>query len=432
MEPAPSYDKRTVRSWSLYDFANSAFTTLIVTFVYAVYFTDAIAPSHERGLTLWSWGVSSSAILVALMSPFLGAMADSGGHRRRYLLLSTVICVAGSVVLFFPLPGQIAFALITFVIANVAFEMANVFYNAYLPDIAPLSQIGKVSGNGWALGYIGGLFCLLVGYFVLVQPSDPPFGLSAEDGSNVRAVTLLVAGWFALFSLPMFLWVKDKKVENPPPAGVLFRFARQELAQTFREIRNYRNLVRLLVARFVYNDGLITIFALGGIYAVDTFGVNIFYFGIILNLAAGVGAFAMGYLDDYIGGRKTILISIVGLALATITAVLTTNVTVFWASAVLTGILAGPNQSASRSLFSRFVPENHENEFFGFFAFSGKFTAFIGPFLVGLLTHIYHSQRIGISVVVLMFIAGGLLLLRVDEKEGIATANRTGAAELLG
>ncbi len=431
MEAGVQYDKRTIQAWSLYDFANSAFTTLIVTFVYAVYFTDAIAPDHERGLTLWSWGISSSAVLVALFSPFLGAMADSGGHRRRYLLLSTSVCVLGSVVLFFPSPGQVVFALVTFVIANVAFEMANVFYNAYLPDIAPLNQIGKVSGNGWALGYVGGMLCLLAGYFVLVQPAHPPFGLSAENGSNIRAVTLLVAGWFALFSLPMFLWVEDKKIEDPPPTSVLFRFARQELAQTFREIRNYRQLVRLLIARLVYNDGLVTMFALGGIYAVDTFGVNIFYFGIILNVAAGLGAFAMGYLDDYIGGKQTIMISIVGLAIATIIAVFTTSVTVFWVSAILTGILAGPNQSASRSLFGRFVPENHENEFFGFFAFSGKFTAFIGPFLVGLLTQLYHNQRIGISVVVVMFIAGGILLLRVDEKQGIETAARTGSAELL-
>ena len=150
-------DKRTVRSWILYDFANSSFTTIVVTFIYAVYFAEKIAADGTAGLAQWGWAVGISAVIVAILSPFLGAVADSGGHRKRFLFISTLVCIFGSIVLFFPLPGEVMFALTTFVVANVAFEMANVFYNAYLPDIAPLDKIGQVSGNGWGAGYIGGL-----------------------------------------------------------------------------------------------------------------------------------------------------------------------------------------------------------------------------------------------------------------------------------
>ena len=420
-------DRRTIQSWSLYDFANSSFTTVVVTFVYAVYFAEAIADNPDAGLSQWSAAIAISGVLVALLSPFMGAVADAGGHRKRFLFISSVVCIMGSVVLFFPLPGQVIFALTTFVVANVAFEMAGVFYNAYLPDIAPPEKIGQISGYGWGLGYVGGLLCLVMGYLVLVVPETPPFGLSAETGSNVRAITLLVAAWFAVFSIPMFLWVREPEVKDAPSMWKLFRSAGPEIAETFRLVRRYKQTLRLLIARLIYNDGLITIFALSGIYASATFGINIFVFGIVLNMAAGLGAFAMGYVDDYLGGKKTILITIVGMSLATALAVLTRDVFWFWVAAFIIAILAGPNQSASRSLFARFVPDDHETEFFGFFAFSGKFTAFLGPALVAMLAGIY-DQRTGLAVVVPMFIVGGLLLLAVNEKEGIRASGRVEGA----
>lgn len=416
--------RRTIHSWALFDLANSSFTTVIVTFVYATYFVEVIASSPNTGFRLWAWAISVSGILVAILSPFMGAVADSGGYRKRFMVVSSVVCIGGSIVLFFPVSGQIWFALITFVIANVAFEMAGVFYNAYLPDISPPDKIGRISGYGWGLGYIGGLLCMLIGYYVLVAPETPPFGLDAASGQHIRSTNLLVAAWFAVFCLPMFLWVRDPEVKRAQPMWKLFLAAGPELVETFGQIRKYRHMFRLLVARLIYNDGLITIFALSGIYASTTFGINIFTFGIVLNLAAGLGAFAMGYLDDYLGGKRTVLITIVGMSLATTLAVLTRSVAWFWVAACVLAILAGPNQAASRSLFARFVPDDHENEFFGFFAFSGKFTAFLGPALVGMLTYMYDSQRVGISIVVLLFVVGGLLLLSVDEKEGIEAAGR--------
>ena len=296
--------RRAVRAWALYDFANSAFTTLIVTFIYATYFTEVIAENEVIGTSQWSRAVSLSAILVAVLSPYAGALADRGGYRKRFLLVTTVLCILGTVVLYFPLAGNVAFALTVFVIANVAFEMANVFYNAFLPEISPPDKIGRISGYGWALGYVGGLFCLLIGYFVLVAPNTPPLGLSRDAGEHVRATNLLVAGWYAVFAIPLFLTLKERKPLQPPEPGRVIRAATRQLIRTFNDIRSYRDIFWLLLARLIYNDGLVTIFAFGGIYAAGTFDFtteDIFIFGIVLNIAAGLGAYLFGFVDDRIG-----------------------------------------------------------------------------------------------------------------------------------
>ncbi len=395
--------------------------------MYAAFFAKGIALDENAGTNLWSTGITISALIVAVLSPFVGAMADKGGYRKKYLGIATAVSVVATIVLFFPQKGDVYFALTVFIIANVAFEMANVFYNAFLPDIAPAHKIGRVSGYGWALGYIGGLLCLVVGLVLFVQPDPPLFGLNADTDAQYRATNLLVAVWFTLFSLPLFLFVKDKKVDNPPPTRQLIKEAKQDLIRVFADVKQYRQVFRLLVARLVYNDGLVTIFGFGGIYATVVFGFTldeVIVFGIALNLAAGIGAWAMGHLDDKMGGKITILISLVGLSVATIVAVLAQSVFWFWVSGIGVGLLAGPNQAASRSLLGRFTPKKHENEFFGFFAFSGKFTAFLGPFLLGKLTIMFGNMRAGIAVVLVLFIVGAILLLRVDEKEGIAASGR--------
>jgi len=209
------------------------------------------------------------------------------------------------------------------------------------------------------------------------------------------------------------------------PATLSVKETFQELAQTVRDLRKYSEIVKFLVARVIFNDGLVTIFAFGGIYAAGTFGMTmseIIVFGIVLNISSGIGAFAFGFLDDKIGGKKTILVTIVSLFVTTAIAVWAPNRTWFWVAGILLGIFVGPNQSASRSLMGRFVPEKHQSEFFGFFAFSGKATAFLGPALLGIVAESFHSQRAGIASIMLFFIVGGVLLLLVDETKGVAAA----------
>lgn len=423
--PARRDDPRAIASWCLYDWANSAFTTLVVTFIYATYFTSSFADTAARGTTLWSWGISISAILIAALSPILGALADRGGRRRRYLMVATLVSAAATIALAFVRPGPahaVAVALTVFVVANVAYEMAGVFYNAFLPAIVSEERIGRVSGYGWALGYVGGLLAMVVALVGFVRPETPWFGISTAGGFNVRATNFLVAGWFVVFSLPMLLFVPEE-VERTERLDVRGAFA--DLAATFRALGRFREVARFLVARLIYNDGLVTVFAFGAIYASGTFGMTleeVMLFGIALNVMAGLGAFAFGFVDDRIGGRRTILVTLVALVGATTLAVMAPDRTWIWIAGLLIGIFVGPNQSASRSLMGRFVPEKHKGEFFGFFAFSGKATSFLGPLLLGAVTGATGNQRAGIATLLLFFVIGGAVLLGVDEERGIEAA----------
>ncbi len=415
-----------VWSWSLYDFANSSFTTICVTFVYATYFAQAIVADEQRGTVLWSRGVAITAVAVAILSPVLGTIADRGGLRKRFLLLSTLVCVGATAALYPVLPGQVTRALWLFIVANVAFEIGMVFYNAFLPDIAPREKIGRISGNGWAMGYVGGLLALVLALVLMVQPEEPWFGLSKELGQNIRATNLLVAVWFLVFSLPALIWLHEERRAGAEKGHVL-RETVTQLRSTWQEVRAYPELVRFLVARLFYNDGLVTVIAFGALYASGTFGFTfeeVLLFGIVLNVAAALGAFGLGFLDDRLGGKRTIQISLWGLGLASLLAIFTDSRALFWVAGSLIGVFLGPNQSASRSLMARFVPDDKESEFFGFFAFSGKMTAFVGPLVLGLLVQIFDSQRIGMLIVVLLFLVGYLLLARVDEAKGQVEAGR--------
>jgi UMF1 family MFS transporter len=421
----PRDDARTIASWCLYDWANSAFTTLVVTFIYSTYFTQAIAPDAVTGTALWSRAVGLSALIIAVLAPVLGAAADKGGKRKRYLAMTTSLCVVATTLLAFVSPGSpnaVVLALAMFVIGNVGFETSQVFYNAFLPTIASPERIGRVSGYGWGVGYVGGLACMVVALVGFVQPEVPWFGLSKANGFHVRATNLLVAGWFAAFSLPLFLFVREK-----PVPGVRFDVAGafREVAHTFRQVRRFGEVLKFLIARLVYNDGLVTVWAFGGIYAAGTFGMSlseVMIFGIVLNVVAGAGALLFGFVDDRIGGKKTVLLTLVALAAAIGLAVWAPSKSWLWVAGVLIGIFGGPNQAASRSLMGRFVPARHQSEFFGFYEFSGKITSFFGPILLGSASVALGTQRAGVATLILFFVQRAVLLATVNEQRGNAAA----------
>ena len=420
--------KRTLWAWAMYDFANSAFTTLVVTFIYGAYFTKEIAPDEVQGTQLWSWAIAITAIIVSVLSPILGALSDVGGYRKWIMMLSTWCCVVATAFLFFPEQGQVFSALILFVIANISFEFGTVFYNTYLTEIVSKERIGRASGFAWSLGYIGGLLALGIALILLVQPEIPILGFSTENGENIRATNLLVALWFLVFSIPTFIWVQDRRPEKGKfKESIASSF--KSLFHTFQELKNYKTIARFLLARLVYNDALVTIFSFGGIYAAGVIGFNfeeIMILGIVLNITAGLGAFLMGYLDDSKGSQKTVQWSILFLSFACLLAFVApiiptwfadvswlTSKLVFWIAAILLGFFSGPNQSASRSLMAHYTPADKSNEFFGFYAFSGKATSFLGPLLFGWITTMFSTQQAGVLVVLTLFMFGYILMKRV-------------------
>ena len=404
-------NKKEVFAWSLYDFANQPFTTIIITFIYSAFFVKVIAENEQEGTFLWSIAISITAILVSLLSPILGALADKGGYRKFFLITSTWVCAIFSALLYLPDTGDVYCALLFFIIANIAFEMGSVFCNSYLPDLSSIDNIGRISGYAWGLGFIGGLLALFIS-FLLFDIDNP---------HEIRKINIFVGVWFLLFSIPTFLFVRDRKREKFNREHVSSSF--RSIVETFRSIANYRKISRFLIARLFFNDGLITIFALGGVYAVGTLGFTfkeVMILGIVLNICAASGSFLFGYIEDKIGVKKVINISLFVLIIATFIAYYSPETEhpkeMFWIAGVLLGLMVGPNQSCSRSLMSRLTPKDKQNEFFGFFALTGKATSFLGPLLFGLVTK-FHSQQMALWVVIVLLVIGFMLFNRPDDTD---------------
>jgi UMF1 family MFS transporter len=417
--PAVLATPRQLLAWACYDWASSPFFAVIITFVFATYVTTAVAPNEIEGTAAWSRMTVLAALVIAVTSPVLGAVADAGGRRKPWLLAFTLLSAAATALLWLVAPdyGYLTLALTLVLVANVANEVGQAFYNAMLPDLARPDQLGRWSGWGWGLGYAAGIVALGLILVVFVQPKPPPFGLDEAQAEQVRVVGPVVAVWFVLFSLPLFLVTPDRARERRP-FGQAVRQGLSTLVDTLGHVRRNANIARFLLARLVYNDGLNTLFAFGGIYAAGTFGMaldEVLLFGIALNVTAGLGAFGFAFLDDKFGSKPTILVAICGLFVAGTVALLATEKTTFWAVALVIGIFVGPAQSASRTLMARLAPAEQRTEMFGIYALTGKVTAFIGPFLFGTATAWSGSQRAGMATILVMFVVGGLLLLRVRE-----------------
>ncbi len=316
--PRQPASRKGLVAWACYDWANSSFPSVITTFVFAAYFTRQVASDETTGTSQWGYTLGLAGIVVALIGPLLGAMADQTGRRKPWIAGFTLLCVAATTGLWWvqPAPDFIWLALGLLALGTIGGEFAAIFYNAMLPELAPRDRLGRWSGWAWALGYAGGLSCLTLALFGFVR-ENAWFGLERESAEHVRATFLLVAGWYALFALPLLIMTPDI-----PATGKSWRRATadswRQLVDSFRNIRQHADVLRFLVARMIYTDGLATVFAFGGVYAAGTFAFNeqeVITFGIALNITAGLGAAAFAWVDDWIGSKRTILISLSGLIL---------------------------------------------------------------------------------------------------------------------
>jgi UMF1 family MFS transporter len=407
--------------WCLYDWANSAFPTVITTFIFSVYFTQAVAETPIIGAVQWSRALAISSLIVALSSPVLGAIADHAGRRKPWLLVFTLANVGACTALWFvePASADVPLGLMLYVLASVAFGFAMVFYDAMLPGIAPAGYLGRLSGWGWAVGYAGGLVCLVIALFGLVRADPLPFGLDRAAAEHVRATGFLVALWFALFSLPLFAFTPDRPASEMPLRQSV-RAGLSSLRTTLRRLPENRAIARFLLAHMFYTNGLTTLFAFGGVYAAGVFGMElseVLTFGIVLNITAGAGAAAFAWVDDWLGSKRTIIIALGALLALGSALVLVESKTLFWILGAALGVFVGPAQAAGRSLMARLAPPELATEMFGLYALAGKATVFAGPLMLGLATDMFQSQRAGIATILAFLLAGLLILRPLQEPE---------------
>jgi UMF1 family MFS transporter len=403
-------------AWASYDIANSAFPTVISTFVIATYFTSGVAASPVEGQAMWAWMQALVGLTVGLLSPVLGAVADAGGRRRGMLLLFTLLTALATAMIWFirPEPGDAVTALLLVGLASVGFELGTVFYNAMLPGVARPEAMGRVSGIGWAMGYGGGLVCLALCLILLVQPDPALFGLNREAAEHIRATALLVGVWTLIFCWPVLIAVRDP-VQRPPLRQAIST-GLAEIARLLRTLPRQPVLARFLLARLFYTDGLNTLFAFGAIYAAGRFGMGfseILLFGILLNITAGLGALVGGMVEDGLGSRRTVLLSLGCIILVGLGLLLVEGKTMFWVLGGGLGLFFGPAQSASRTLMARLAPPGEVGAWFGLFALSGRVTGFLGPALLAIATATFASQQAGMAVVLGLMALGFAVLLRV-------------------
>ncbi|MFQ5730218.1 MAG: MFS transporter, partial [Waddliaceae bacterium] len=309
---SPRITTKSLLSWAMYDWANSSFSAIIQTFVFAAYFTKHVAANETLGSAQWGFVNGIAALIVALGGPILGAIADHGKHRKLWIVSFTYLCILATSLLWFvsPNPSSAPLALFLVGLGIIGSELAFVFYNAMLPGLTGPDRIGRWSGFGWSLGYAGGMACLILALFTFINDT-PWIQLDHKNAFHVRATFSLVAVWYFLFSLPMFLFTPDTSGKGKNIRKAL-REGTQELWQTLANIRCYGHIVRFLIAHMFYIDGLTTLFAFGGIYAATKFGMNaqeILLFGISMHVTSGIGAACFAWVDDIIGSKRLIILS---------------------------------------------------------------------------------------------------------------------------
>jgi MFS transporter, UMF1 family len=411
----PGVKKREVFAWSMYDFANSGYTTVVLTAVFNAYFVSVVAGDAPWATFAWTATLAVSYIAVMLAGPLVGAYADARAAKKRVLLIATIGCVISTALLYFAGPGAIVWAMAAIIVSNFCYAIGENITAAFLPELARPEALGKVSGWGWSWGYVGGLFALGLCIAWIMTA-----GSRGEKSADAVPMTMLItAVVYALGAAVTFAWLKERalpvvSVEDQRP------FAR--LMHTLRELPRYRDLMFVFATGTCYQAGVATVVTLAAIYAQKVMGFttqDTLILVLIVNVTACIGAFGFGYVQDIIGKKNALAITLIGWMAMVGFAWFATTPTLFWVAGNLAGICMGSSQSAGRALVAYFSPPDRAAEFFGLWGVATRLAAVLGPLTYGVVTWVTNNNhRLAMLVSGVFFVAALLVLLRVDETRG--------------
>lgn len=421
-ESRPATTKRRVAAWASWDWGSSAYSTIVTSFVFAPYLTNVVARDRPEGsLSGSTWLAIASFVggfAVAALAPVTGQRADASGRRRRSLMVWTILIIVSTLGLYF-VRDEYAYlwlGLALFAAGSVFMEFAGVSYNAMLQQISTPTNIGKISGIGWASGYVGGIFVLLLAFVLFIQPDVGAFGVSDEGGLRYRALAIVVAVWIAVFAIPVLISIP----EIPPTEAidrVGFFASYRVLVNDVRALfRVDRHSVYFLLASALYRDGLAAVFTFGAVLAVSVYGLTasgVVIFGVAANIAAAAGAFTAGFVEDRVGPKPIIMVSLVGLIVTATILLFGQGSTIFWIFGLILSLWVGPAQASSRSYLARLAPAGREGQMFGLYATTGRAVSFLAPGLFALFSGAFDSDRMGILGIALVLLAGAVALSRV-------------------
>ncbi len=415
--------KREVFGWAMYDFANSGYTTVVLTAVFNAYFVSAVAGNAAWATLAWTLALALSRALVMLTIPTLGAYADLRAAKKRVLMFTTAACVVMTAGLAFVGAGQVALAVALIVLSNLFYAYGEAMTAAFLPELARPASIGQVSGWGWSFGYFGGMLALGIGlaYVLWAQAR----GIPATD--YVPVTMLITAAIYGLASLATFALLKERAVPQPDAlreGGLLASLRR--IGQTFHEARAYRDFIWLLGCGFFYQAGIAVVIALAAVYAEQVLGfkqIETMMLIFLVNIAAAAGAFGFGYWQDRIGHKRALGFTLIGWVVMTLLAYSATGPGLFWVAAVVAGLCMGSSQSAGRAIVGLFAPSQRLAEFYGLWAFATSLASIVGPVTYGLVTWLTAgNHRLAILSTAVFFVIGWMMLRPVDVERGARTA----------
>ncbi|MBS1250646.1 MAG: hypothetical protein MAG431_02240 [Chloroflexi bacterium] len=411
---------RAINAWAMYDWANSAFATTVISGFFPLFFKDywAANPGNPTQSTFYLGLANSTAsITIAILAPFLGAVADRGTAKKKFLFTFALLGVVATGGLWFVAQGFWELAVLLYVTATIGFSGGNIFYDALLPGVASEKKVDFTSSLGFALGYIGGGILFLVNVFMYLKPAM--FGI--PDGATaVKLSFVSVAAWWALFSIPTIIWVKEPKIHDPVKIGAAFRLGWRQLIETFEDIRHLKVVGLFLLAYWLYIDGVGTIMRMSVDYGMSL-GLKssaLITALILVQFISFPAALAYNWIASKIGLKRAIFIAILGYGTITFLGYLMTKEWHFYTLAAMIGLFQGGIQALSRSLYTRLIPKQKSAEFFGFYNMLGKFAAVIGPSLMGSIAYITGNIRYGVLAVLILFIPGAYILNKVDLEEG--------------